>query len=356
LFQESVGSLDPILGGVERDIEHLVLSDAAAFDPTFRQYETELERRVREAREKERTLADFVLDRASLRRDLANELLQQSPLAHWKDLEEFAARCLPFFGGTLRDHFEGGQVVSLSPRLMTRLQKRDSTIRGTFDPDIARDREDLPFFAFGHWLTDGVAELPLTVDPVVTAVRRGHDVPSGEWIEVYYEIRGEGVRPTGWFIRHLVGPDLAVRSEQVKAMPAIGEPVQGHEVPGWAGAALAASQRQFEMDYEVARGKVQADNEVAREEALHRAQRIFGYRQVRLTALIEEQAAWIREKETTGSERDHRVLPARRGQVAKNRERLESLRFEHEAELDEIRRRQPGASATVLAAGMVVSA
>jgi hypothetical protein len=110
------------------------------------------------------------------------------------------------------------------------------------------------------------------------------------------------------------------------------------------------------MDYEVARGKVQADNEVAREEALHRAQRIFGYRQVRLTALIEEQAAWIREKETTGSERDHRVLPARRGQVAKNRERLESLRFEHEAELDEIRRRQPGASATVLAAGMVVSA
>jgi superfamily II DNA or RNA helicase len=356
LFQESVGSLDPILGGVERDIEHLVLSDAAAFDPTFRQYETELERRVREAREKERTLADFVLDRASLRRDLANELLQQSPLAHWKDLEEFAARCLPFFGGTLRDHFEGGQVVSLSPRLMTRLQKRDSTIRGTFDPDIARDREDLPFFAFGHWLTDGVAELPLTVDPVVTAVRRGHDVPSGEWIEVYYEIRGEGVRPTGWFIRHLVGPDLAVRSEQVKAMPAVGEPVQGHEVPGWAGAALAASQRQFEMDYEVARGKVQADNEVAREEALHRAQRIFGYRQVRLTALIEEQAAWIREKETTGSERDHRVLPARRGQVAKNRERLESLRFEHEAELDEIRRRQPGASATVLAAGMVVSA
>src|SRR5258707_6993217 len=71
LFEESVGSLDPILGEVERDIERLVLLDAASFEKEFQQYETGLERRVREAREKERVLADFVLDQASLRRDLA---------------------------------------------------------------------------------------------------------------------------------------------------------------------------------------------------------------------------------------------------------------------------------------------
>jgi superfamily II DNA or RNA helicase len=354
LFLESVGSLDPILGEVERDIERLVLSDTGAFDAKFRHYETELERRVREAREKERTLADFVLDRASLRHDLAIELLHQSSLAQWKDLEQFATRCLPYFGGTLKDHYEGGQVVSLSPRLMTRLQQRHSTIRGTFDPEIARNREDLPFFAFGHWLADGLTGLPLTVDPVTTAVRRVHDVPPGEWLEVYYEIRGEGVRPAGWFIRHLVGPDLAVQSERIKAIPAIGEPVQGYEVPGWAQAALAASQRQFEADYESARGKVQADNDAARDEALDRAKRIYSYRRVRLAALIEDLEAWIREKEASGTERERRVLPARRGQLAKNRERLESLRFEYETELEEIRRRQPGASATVLAAGMVI--
>ena len=354
LFEESVGSLDPILGDVERDIERLVLSDAGAFDATFRDYEAEVEQRVREAREKERTLADFVLDRASLRRDLANELLQQSVLAHWKDLEQFAARCLPYFGGAIKDHYEGGQVVSLSPRLMTRLQKRHSTIQGTFDPEVALDREDLPFFAFGHWLADGLAELPLTVDPVTTTGRRAHDVPPGEWVEVYYEIRGEGVRPTGWFIRHLIGPDLAVRSEHIKAMPAIGELAQGYEVPRWVGAALAASQRQFEADYEAARVKVQADNDAAWDEGVDRAERIYSYRRVRLAARIEEQETWIREKEAFGSERERRVLPARRGQVAKNRERLESLRFEYEAEMEEIQRRQPGASATVLAAGMVI--
>ena len=139
-------------------------------------------------------------------------------------------------------------------------------------------------------------------------------------------------------------------------MPAIGEPVPQYEVPDWVGSALAASRRQFEADYETARARVRADNDAARAEAIERAKRIFSYRRVRLTTLIEEQETWIREKEASGSDRDRRVLPARRGQVAKNRERLNSLNLEHENELEEIQRRQPGASATVLAAGMVIGA
>jgi SNF2 family DNA or RNA helicase len=354
LFQESVGSLDPILGEVERDIERLVLSDAESFDEEFQRYETALARRVREAREKERTLADFVLDRASLRHDVAVRLLGQSQLAHWSDLERFVARCLPYFGGTLKDHSEGGQVVSLSPRLMARMQQRQSTIRGTFDPEIAREREEFPFFAFGHWLVDRLAELPLTVEPVTTTVRRAPDVPPGEWVEVYFEIRGEGVRPSGRFIRHLVGPDLVVRSEPIKALPAIGEPVQQFELPDWVESALAASRRQFEADSEAARVRIREDNDAAREEALDRAERIYNYRHRRLTAQIEDEETWIREKEVSGSDRERRILPARRGQVAKKHERLDRLKDEHEIELEEIQGRQPGASMTVLAAGMVI--
>jgi SNF2 family DNA or RNA helicase len=354
LFQDSVGSLDPILGEVERDIERLVLAHGGSGDEQFRAYEASLERRVREAREKERTLADFVLDRASLRHDLATALLEQSELARWSHLEQFAARCLPYFGGTLKQHYEGGQVVSLSPRLMSRLQQRNGTIRGTFDPEVAREKEELPFFAFGHWLVDGLVELPIAVDPVTTTARTAPDVPHGVWVEVYYEIRGEGVRPSGWFLQHLVGPDLEVRSKTVRTVPAIGEPLPHPQLPSWTEAALTASRRQFEADYQAARAQVQSENEAARDEAIDRAERIFGYRRVRLAALIEEQEAWIREKEVTGSDRDRRVLPARRGQVAKNRDRLNSLSIEHELELEDIRGRQPGASATVLAAGLVV--
>ncbi len=354
LFEESVGSLDPILGEVERDIERLVLSDAINFDAEFVHYEETLERRVREAREKERTLADFVLDRASLRRDTALQLLHESPLARWADLQRYAEACLPYYGGTIKEHYEGGAVVSLSPRLLARLRQRQGTIRGTFDPEVARQHEELPFFAFGHWLVDVLAELPLTVDPVTTGARRSTDVPAGEWVELYYEVRGEGIRRIGRFIRHLVGPDLVVRSAEVKELPALGEPLARFEAPSWTADAVAASRRQFETEFQVARAEVQTGNETARDEALERARRIFSYRRIRLATLIEEQGAWIREKEATGSDRDKRVLPARRGQLAKNKERLSNLEIEHEAEVDNIHRRRPTASATVLAAGVVV--
>jgi hypothetical protein len=354
LFEESVGSLDPILGEVERDIERLVLSDAVNFDAEFVQYEEMLQRRVLEAREKERTLADFVLDRASLRRDTALQLLQESPLARWTDLEQYAEACLPYYGGTIKEHYEGGAVVSLSPRLLARLRQRQSTIRGTFDPEVARQHEELPFFAFGHWLVDALAELPLTVDPVTTGARRGTDVPPGDWVEIYYEIRGEAVRPTGRFIRHLIGPDLVVRSEDVRAVPTLGEPLARFEVPSWAADAVTASQGQFETEYLAARAEMREGNEAARDEALERADRIFRYQRIRLTSRIEEEEAWIREKEAAGSDRDKRILPARRGQLAKKKERLSTLVFEHEIEVETIQSRRPTASAAVLAAGVVV--
>jgi hypothetical protein len=134
----------------------------------------------------------------------------------------------------------------------------------------------------------------------------------------------------------------------------MGEPLSRYEAPSWAADAIAASRRQFETEFEGARAEVQADNNEAKEEALARARRIFSYRRLRLSALIEEQDAWIREKEAGGSDRDRRVLPARRGQLAKNRERLSGLDIEHEVEIEAIRNRRPTASATVLAAGVVV--
>jgi SNF2 family DNA or RNA helicase len=355
LFQESVGSLDPILGTVERDIEALLLlGDSNHLADRFTRFEVDLEQRVREARETERTLADFVLDRASLRRDRAYEVLKENPLARWRDLETFAGACLRYFGGGLHEHFEGGQVVSLSPNLMARTKQRSSTIRGTFDPDAARDMEELPFFAFGHWLVEYLMALPVDVSPAVTAIRTSPDAPPGEWIEVYYEVQATGVKPAGWFILHLIGPDLAVRSSRVTAMPAVGRALPGKSVPEWATAAVEASASQFEKDFEEARAQIQADKEASRQEALQRAQRVFAYKEKRLTALIADQQAWISEKEASGSERDRRILPARRGQVKKRQDRLISLKSEYELEQEEIMRRQPGTSAAVLAAGVVI--
>jgi SNF2 family DNA or RNA helicase len=356
LFEESVGSLDPILGEVEKDIERLVMEHLERFDEEFDQYVEDLERRVLEAKEKERTLADFVLDRASFRRDRANELLGQTPLARDTDLREFVAAALEYHGGHLSQDAQGADVISLSPQLLTRLRARRSVIRGAFDWRTALDREELEFFAFGHELIDRIVDLPVSVDPHVTGARRVPGVPAGTWVEIFYEFRSQGVRASGEVRRHLVGADLEVRSEQVRSMPPLGEPLDGFEPPAWIADAVRASREVHEREYEERRERARAEDEQVKSEELRRAERIFGYRKVRLEKLIAEQEAWIKEAEEHGSERQRRILPARRGRLEKDRQRLQTLALEHQQQIEGIRQRQVGVDARILAAGIVVGA
>ena len=63
------------------------MSDIESSGELLDDFEVSLEQQVIEAREKEHTLADFAMERASLRRDVANELLVARPLAGSSDLE-----------------------------------------------------------------------------------------------------------------------------------------------------------------------------------------------------------------------------------------------------------------------------
>lgn len=355
LFEESVGSLDPILGEVEKEIEALVMEPATQSDDAFETYEKDLEKRVREARERERTLSDFVLDRASLRSDRAQELLNQSPLARWSDLQGFIDQALDYHGGTLKEHSEGGEVLGLSPRLAAKLKSGQSAVRGTFAPEVARKMEDLPFFAFGHNLIDRIINLAITTEPNPTGARLIEGQGDGLWVEVFYELVGEGVRPDGRILRHLVSADLRVRSETVDRVPLLGVEVSV-SAPSWASQAVKASRSHFEKEHMSYRNDIRQANEGYRDQELSRNERIFHYRELRLKRLVEEHETWIQEKERSGSEKERRILPARRGQLSKRKEELERLRFDHDVLTGEITSREAGTSARILAAGLVVGA
>ena len=354
LFEESVGSLDPILGEVETDIERLIMSQAGDFETEFKVFEQDLEAKVLKAREAERTLADFALDRASFRRDEANALLASKPMADHRDLERFVGDALVFYGGLLTDHDEGGSAISVSPHLGARLKTRESATRGVFNPAVAMELEDLPFLAFGHHLIDAIVDLPVTVEPVTTGARRDPTAPGGVSVEVMYEIQAEGAQPSGTLIRHLVGPDLTVRSEAMTTMPAGPADDVHAAVPDWVGPALAASRARFEEEYAAEWSHLQAEADGTRREQLARAHRIFEYRRLRLQLMIDEAQAWISEKEAHGTDRDRRILPARKGRLAKDRERLARLQADVDEQTRTIAAWVPGAKATVLAAGIVI--
>lgn len=354
LFEESVGSLDPILGEVEKEIEALVMEKTAESE-AFESYEKDIEKRVREARERERTLSDFVLDRASLRSDQAQELLNQSPLARWTDLQGFIEQALDFHGGTLKKHADGGEVISLSPKLAAKLKSGHAVVRGTFVPDIARRMEELPFFAFGHNLIDRLIDHTVLTEPNSTGARRIRTHRGELAVELFYELVSVGVRPEGKVVRHVVNEDLSVKSELIKQIPPLGEAVT-IDVPRWVSAAVKASRTLFAKEQAEYLNEIRRAHEGYRNEELARNERIFRYRELRLKRLVEEQESWLEEKERTGSERERRILPARRGQLLKRKEELERLRFDHEESMDEIRSREAGASARILAAGLVVGA
>ncbi len=180
-----------------------------------------------------------------------------------------------------------------------------------------------------------------------------HDLEGGPYLELYYEIRGEGPARIGRVIRHLVAADGRVTSEAVTALPDVGEATL-IEVPEWAPAALAASREQFNRELAEARDAIQVDHEARQEEELARAERVFRYREQRLRRRVEEDLAWITEKERGGSDRERRILPARRGKLAKDRERLERLESEYDQQVTEINRRQAEVGGAVWAAAMVI--
>lgn len=354
LFEESVGSLDPILGTVESQIEQIVMADVAHFGELLEEFQVSLEQRVREAREREHTLADFAMDRASLRRDVANELLQESPLARTVDLERFVAGALDYFGGTMLEHPEGGVVVTLSPRLATKLRARTSTKRGVFSPTDALRLEELDFFAFGHDLIDGIVDLPLTVDPTATGVRRLEGITEPA-VEILYEIRIGGLRPTGRIMRHLIGEDLAVHADTVTSLPAGPSSTQPpSSPPPWIEGAIRASRATFSQQLAAVRDEGKEQNDALKDEELARAERIFDYRRIRFDKIILDQQEVIADVQASESESRRRILPALEGRLAKAVERRDRVAFEHDQAVDMIKSRVVSVEAEVLAAGLVV--
>jgi superfamily II DNA or RNA helicase len=355
LFTESVGSLDPILGEIETEFERLVMRQRDRFDLEFAQLDEDLERRMREAREKERIFSDLVLDRASFRKDQVNELLGERPLASHEDLASFVENALTFYGGSLMPHVEGGHTVTLSPKLATRLRASTKVRRGVFAPLEALAHENLDFFAMGHELIDAIVELPdrADLDPSVTCVRAIPGMPTSPMIELWYEVKGDTQARFGTVIRHLVDEMGVVQSEVVITMPELGSPAYA-PVPPWAGSAIAASRDHHRSELEAARTKIRHDFEERQIEEATRAERIFSYRRTRLRNRIATGTAWIEDVKRTGSEKQRKILPARQGKVVKDGERLAQLQSQFDQELSEIVNRNAVVSSTLWAVGVLV--
>lgn len=351
LFTKSVGSLDPILGNVEREIRDIVIKNAD--DKAIERYGLDLEKKVNEARLKEEKMADFVLDQASLRKDEANALLSRSPLARFDDLRSFIGNTLDYYGGRLVQHIEGGFSLNISRNLAARAKVNKLSIRGVFDPEEALVREDLDFFAFGHETIDKIMSYANNKGSVVGARYIPRAVTELS-LEVIYAFESSSrVNPIGKMIRHLVGKNLRVIRQDLNNVPTLGEP-RKIDIPDWLPSAIEASKKQAIEDFAKVRKEVLDQDNQIRELKKKRISRAYQHRRQQLKTLIRQDKEWIDEKENFGSEKDKRVIPARRGKLRKREAELDGLEEKYHSDIEKIDQNITDIRQTIVCAGLVV--
>ena len=161
VFEETIGGLDPILGTVEQDLREVFLAGEAERREALERLESQLEDRIRDARDAERKLTDLIMDTKSFRQDEVQTLLDQKGAMDNHALRRFVINALSELGVYINEDPEVAGIYEL------RLQglfldefppyaKEGLTRRVTFSPAVALDYEAVEFLAFGHELVDGL--------------------------------------------------------------------------------------------------------------------------------------------------------------------------------------------------------
>jgi len=362
VFEESIGSLDPILGpGVEEQIEEAAFADPARVDELFQHIELTLEQRVFDAKRMEEQLQDFILDRNSLRRDEAAQILERREGSLLPDLRQTIAEEVDALGGTLDPHAEGGEVIALPLLAAQRLGwTKQPRRRGTFDPDEALRLEELDFFAFGHPAIEQLLGEATAARPERLTTAYETDGPeSFEGVEIVYRVRTVGLLTTERVLLARATGDGSARLEQVERWAPAGRSTTpetfalGRDPDALDGAIGACHGEVLRrLDAFLVEDRETGERWLKRE--TDREQRIYAKRlaaaQHRVGRLTDEYAA----KAQSTDEGDRKILPALRGQLEKAREQVDEVEAEHVREVERLQARvEPSGDFEVLAAALV---
>ena len=158
LFEESVGGLDPILGETEADIRAALRATGKERDQALERVAAQLEERVRQAREAEIQLKDFILDTKSYSAEIAQTALQEKQSVSQADFERLVTALLRSVNTWVEpgpDKIE--RRIQFHPpfteehkELVDGQEKR----RVCFDPRNFVDSELVEYFGFGHPIVD----------------------------------------------------------------------------------------------------------------------------------------------------------------------------------------------------------
>ena len=206
-FEETVGGLDPILGGTEDDLRKVLRRAPSERDAALEELGRRLEDQVKKARRAEVQLRDFVMDVKSYSREIAEKIAgrehglspaaqQAFMMALLSDARTHIKKREDEYELTFHDPFRGDHLYeffAVSPKRWA-----------VFHPDALRDVEHVEFFAFGH---------PIIEAMVSNVLEDSYEGVAGSWCLN----AGGGLPPvTGWLFVHQINtPGIRPRSDLV---------------------------------------------------------------------------------------------------------------------------------------------
>lgn len=356
VFEESVGSLDPILGTIETQLQDIALNTKLSdLEDRFEEFGEKLQQDVEKARLLEATMADFVLDRASFRRDQARQLQEQPSLATTEDLRVVVGQGLEYLGGSLNPHDAGGEQISLSPRLASKLGLSQQAHHGIFDPQLALRFDEVPFFACGHPVVDKIIDALVRLDARVGA-RRSDDAPPGMSIEIIWRLKASLVIPEAKLVRHVISPDRRITQSHVTELPLADRPVDAAVDPEFAAVAVSLSREAFTEDLHAYRTDMQVKAEDILERRLRRLTRVHTSQVERIQVRIDEENEFIRNAQAQPTPQNQKILPARMGRLTKARDRMATLEADYERESEELLAKRPDIRGEIFSVSILVGA
>ncbi len=353
LFEEAVGGLEPILGETEGDIRRALQLSAEARDRELERIGRDTERRVRQARDAEEKLGDFILDAKSYRSEIVRTAIGEVTPVVQTDFERYLTELLTSVGTRVGGPNKRGEwkVTFNPPFSLERPDLIDGRPRRRvcFNPQLNVDSEFVEYFGFGHPLVDELTRQARIEDLRGTAAVRRivcSEVESPGW-QFNWRVKVGAIRPRAMVFAVFVADDGAVSREIGEQLLRRSRSFAFEDVVG------TSPSMPIDTAYELATAAVaefaaeqQAEQtEHASQRAATEERRINALYERRMQAAqdrIESCAATLSRMKESEEEGPRKAIPMWEGNLVRAQAELEQIRSDREEMLEDLNlRRMP---------------
>ena len=348
VFQETVGGLDSILGETENDIKKIMRQAVEQRGKALEEYGQQLELQVRNARDAEQRLGDFIMDTKSYRRELAERIAgQPSPVSN-EEFDKFIGQLLADVRTYIRQR-DGVYAltfhVSFVDTHRTLFPAGDKK-KAVFRPDRRPDAEGVDFMVFGHPIVEAIVEQVLAEGyEGITGTRRiiaGEDLPpTAGWLFTFqFEISGpwatERILPVFVSDTGEVNLDLGRNLAERACRFDNGETeIDPSSIPDNLSVIRSVADQAATAERESLQQQIQSQAAERVDRDVARLKAYFDYREMTARDKVEETRATLNRIRESNDESERRILPVWEANLRRDEAMLTELAEERPRRIED---------------------